>query len=104
VVSMSTMFNFWRYAGDGLHVVGVLVLLVGIIRHASARTVSLRSQVGPHLTHRNGARLALGAGHARPQELYLLVYVTRYTDLFGNSPLMYNNVLKVQCHAATDWS
>jgi ER lumen protein retaining receptor len=51
--------NIFRLAGDMTHLASCLVLLLKIVTTKSCRGVSLRTQ-----------------------ELYLLVFVTRYLDLF----------------------
>lgn len=68
--------NTFRLSADFLHFFGILSLLYGLVRHRACNTVSLRSQ-----------------------ELFLLVYTARYSDLwFGGlqrSPSVYNNFFKV---------
>lgn len=66
--------NIWRGIGDGSHLVAMILLLAGIWRYKSARTVSLRTQ-----------------------ELYMAVFSTRYLDLWiGRFISYYNTSMKVR--------
>lgn len=64
--------NIFRFLGDMAHIVSFILLLHKIIKGKSALGISLRSQ-----------------------ELYAIVFCSRYIDLFWNFSSMYNWVLKV---------
>lgn len=64
--------NIFRFMGDAFHILSFVLLLKKIIQGKSARGISLRTQ-----------------------ELYLIVFVARYVDLFWNFSSMYNWFLKV---------
>eukprot|EP00947_MAST-08B_sp_MAST-8B-sp1_P005722 g5722.t1 len=61
------MVNGFRFAGDATHLAAMVALLAGIVCHRSARTLSLRSQ-----------------------ELFVLVYLFRYLDVF-DGPVKYHS-------------
>ncbi|XP_052200769.1 ER lumen protein-retaining receptor A-like isoform X1 [Diospyros lotus] len=64
--------NIFRFAGDMTHLISVLVLLLKIYATKSCSGISLKTQ-----------------------ELYSLVFVTRYLDLFTDFISVYNTVMKV---------
>ncbi|XP_010916687.1 ER lumen protein-retaining receptor A [Elaeis guineensis] len=64
--------NIFRLAGDMTHLFSVLVLLLKIYATKSCSGVSLKTQ-----------------------ELYALVFLTRYLDLFTDFISVYNSVMKV---------
>eukprot|EP00879_Flechtneria_rotunda_P004479 GHRR01004733.1.p1 GENE.GHRR01004733.1~~GHRR01004733.1.p1 ORF type:complete len:216 (+),score=37.23 GHRR01004733.1:170-817(+) len=64
--------NVFRLAGDMMHLLSIIVLLLKITGMNSCRGVSLRTQ-----------------------ELYALVFVTRYMDIFTNFISLYNTVMKL---------
>lgn len=64
--------NIFRFIGDMAHLLSFLLLLWRLKQSKSAAGISLRSQ-----------------------ELYLLVFVTRYLDLFTNYYSLYNSCMKV---------
>ncbi|QDZ21409.1 ER lumen protein-retaining receptor [Chloropicon primus] len=64
--------NLFRFAGDILHLLSILVLLLKIHATKSCAGISLKTQ-----------------------ELYLAVFITRYLDLFWNFHSLYNSVFKV---------
>ncbi|CAN6483819.1 unnamed protein product [Victoria cruziana] len=64
--------NIFRLAGDMTHLISVLVLLLKIYATKSCAGISLK-------TH----------------ELYVLVFITRYVDLFTDFISLYNTVMKV---------
>lgn len=64
--------NLFRLAGDMSHLLSVLVLLLKIRATKSCRGISLKTQ-----------------------ELYALVFVTRYLDLFYSYISLYNSIMKV---------
>jgi len=64
--------NIFRFLGDASHILSFIVLLHKIIKGKSAEGISLRSQ-----------------------EMYLVVFCSRYIDLFWNFSSMYNWFLKV---------
>ena len=64
--------NIFRFAGDMTHLLSVVVLLLKIQATRSCRGISLKTQ-----------------------ELYALVFSTRYLDLFFNFVSLYNSVMKI---------
>jgi len=62
--------NLFRLVGDLLHLASIIMLLLKIKTHKSCAGISLKSQ-----------------------ELYALVFTTRYVDLFDSS--LYNGVMKI---------
>eukprot|EP00268_Persea_americana_P052369 TRINITY_DN5859_c0_g1_i1.p1 TRINITY_DN5859_c0_g1~~TRINITY_DN5859_c0_g1_i1.p1 ORF type:complete len:216 (+),score=19.36 TRINITY_DN5859_c0_g1_i1:162-809(+) len=64
--------NIFRFAGDMTHLFSVLVLLLKIYATKSCSGISLKTQ-----------------------ELYVVVFVTRYLDLFTNLVSLYNTVMKL---------
>jgi len=64
--------NLFRIAGDASHIISFIILLHKIIKGKSAAGISLRTQ-----------------------ELYAVVFCSRYVDLFWNFASMYNWILKV---------
>jgi ER lumen protein retaining receptor len=68
----------FRLAGDLCHVVSILVLLLRLRVSKNAVGISIKTQ-----------------------ELYLLVFVTRYLDLFTTFYSLYNTIMKILYIAAT---
>eukprot|EP00877_Chromochloris_zofingiensis_P000089 jgi/Chrzof1/10080/Cz04g26110.t1 len=66
------MLNIFRLTGDMTHLLSIVVLLLKISATKSCRGVSLKTQ-----------------------ELYALVFVCRYLDIFTNSLSLYNTVMKL---------
>jgi len=64
--------NIFRLGGDLLHLLSIFILLVKIYASKSSRGVSLKTQF-----------------------LYMIVFLTRYLDLFYNFLSLYNTVMKV---------
>jgi len=64
--------NFFRLAGDMSHVVSILVLILRLRSSKSAVGISLKTQ-----------------------ELFLIVFTTRYLDLFTTFYSIYNSFMKV---------
>mmetsp|Transcript_10252 Transcript_10252/g.21974 ORF Transcript_10252/g.21974 Transcript_10252/m.21974 type:complete len:216 (-) Transcript_10252:605-1252(-) len=64
--------NIFRLAGDMTHLLSIIVLLLKINATRSCRGISLKTQ-----------------------ELYALVFVCRYLDLFTNFISLYNTVMKI---------
>lgn len=64
--------NVFRFAGDMTHLLSVLVLLLKIYATKSCSGISLKTQ-----------------------EMYALVFVTRYLDLFTDFISLYNSTMKV---------
>ncbi|KAK8551452.1 hypothetical protein V6N13_119911 [Hibiscus sabdariffa] len=64
--------NIFRFAGDMTHLISILVLLLKIYATKSCSGVSLKTQ-----------------------ELYALVFLTRYLDLFTDFISVYNTVMKL---------
>jgi ER lumen protein retaining receptor len=72
------MMNLFRFAGDMCHILSILVLLLRLRVTKNAIGISVKTQ-----------------------ELYLLVFVTRYLDLFTSYYSLYNSVMKVVYIAST---
>ena len=66
------MMNLFRFAGDMCHVLSIVVLLLRLRVTKNAIGISVKTQ-----------------------EMYLLVFVTRYLDLFTDYYSMYNTVMKI---------
>ncbi len=66
------MMNTFRFIGDMCHVVSILVLLLRLRVTKNANGISIKTQ-----------------------ELYLLVFCTRYLDLFTKFYSLYNTVMKI---------
>uniref|UniRef100_A0A6A7GCY2 ER lumen protein-retaining receptor n=1 Tax=Hirondellea gigas TaxID=1518452 RepID=A0A6A7GCY2_9CRUS len=64
--------NIFRISADLMHLVSIFLLLLKIEAHKSCRGISLRTQF-----------------------LYVLVFVSRYLDLFWNFHSLYNSIMKV---------
>lgn len=64
--------NAFRLAGDMMHLLSIVVLLLKITGTKSCRGISLKTQ-----------------------ELYALVFATRYLDIFTNWVSLYNTVMKL---------
>lgn len=64
--------NVFRFVGDMMHLISVIVLLMKIQGTRSCRGISLKTQ-----------------------ELYALVFSTRYLDLFFSFVSVYNTVMKI---------
>ncbi|GMN43486.1 hypothetical protein TIFTF001_012692 [Ficus carica] len=64
--------NIFRFAGDMTHLISILVLLLKIYATKSCSGISLKTQ-----------------------ELYALVFVTRYLDLFTDYISLYNTMMKL---------
>mmetsp|Transcript_13367 Transcript_13367/g.40421 ORF Transcript_13367/g.40421 Transcript_13367/m.40421 type:complete len:216 (-) Transcript_13367:2816-3463(-) len=64
--------NIFRLCGDMLHLLSIITLLLKISQTKSCRGVSLKTQ-----------------------ELYTLVFLTRYLDLFFSFVSLYNTVMKI---------
>jgi len=70
--------NIFRFAGDMSHIVSFILLLHKIVKGKSAAGISRRTQ-----------------------EMFAIVFITRYIDLFWNFSSMYNWVLKVMFISAS---
>lgn len=66
------MLNVFRFAGDLFHVVSILLLLLRLRVTKNANGISIKTQ-----------------------EIYLLVFVTRYLDLFTTFYSLYNTLMKI---------
>ncbi|KAG2689330.1 hypothetical protein I3760_09G134300 [Carya illinoinensis] len=64
--------NIFRFSGDMMHLISILVLLLKIYATKSCSGISLKTQ-----------------------ELYALVFLTRYLDLFTGFISVYNTVMKL---------
>ncbi|EDR26663.1 ER lumen protein retaining receptor [Entamoeba dispar SAW760] len=66
------VFNLFRISADLVHLLSIYFLLTKIINHKNCIGISLRSQI-----------------------LFLIVWVTRYLDIFYNFYSLYNTILKI---------
>lgn len=66
------MMNIFRLAGDLSHLASIIVIMLKIISQGNCKGISLKSQA-----------------------LYLLVFCTRYLDIFYNFNSMYNWIMKI---------
>jgi len=64
--------NIFRFLGDMSHILSFIILLLKVTQGKSAAGISLRTQ-----------------------EMYMVVFCSRYLDLFWNFSSMYNSFLKV---------
>ncbi|CAN3372747.1 hypothetical protein DIURU_004765 [Diutina rugosa] len=64
--------NIFRFLGDLAHLVSIFLLIHTIEKNKSANGLSLKTQV-----------------------LYMIVYITRYTDLFTKFYSVYNTLMKI---------
>lgn len=74
------MMNLFRLAGDMAHVLSILVLLLRLRVTKNAVGISVKTQ-----------------------ELYLVVFVTRYLDLFTTFYSYYNTIMKMLYIGATSY-
>jgi ER lumen protein retaining receptor len=72
------MMNLFRLAGDMCHVLSIVVLLLRLRVTKNAIGISIKTQ-----------------------ELYLIVFITRYLDLFTTFYSVYNSVMKLLYISAT---
>ena len=72
------MLNAFRLAGDISHVISILLLLLRLRVTKNATGISIKTQ-----------------------ELYLIVFVTRYLDLFTTFYSFYNSIMKILYISAT---
>mmetsp|Transcript_20360 Transcript_20360/g.34086 ORF Transcript_20360/g.34086 Transcript_20360/m.34086 type:complete len:221 (-) Transcript_20360:258-920(-) len=72
------MMNMFRLAGDMAHVLSIVVLILRLRVTKNALGISIKTQ-----------------------ELYLVVFVTRYLDLFTTYYSLYNSIMKVVYIAST---
>lgn len=66
------MMNFFRLVGDMSHILSILVLLLRLRVTKNATGISIKTQ-----------------------EIYLVVFVTRYLDLFTTFYSLYNTIMKI---------
>lgn len=66
------MMNLFRFAGDMCHILSIAVLVLRLRATKNAIGISIKTQ-----------------------EMYLLVFITRYLDLFTNYYSLYNSIMKV---------
>lgn len=83
--------NIFRLAGDMSHLLSILVILLKITATRSCRGAAGAGQGGELIVNDLGGTgwlnvpaAALAGISLKTQELYLLVFVTRYLDLFTN--------------------
>jgi ER lumen protein retaining receptor len=72
------MMNVFRFVGDMCHILSIVVLLLRLRVTKNANGISVKTQ-----------------------ELYFLVFVTRYLDLFTSYYSLYNTVMKILYIAST---
>jgi ER lumen protein retaining receptor len=72
------IMNIFRLAGDMMHVVSIILLIVRLMATKNAVGISIKTQ-----------------------ELYLVVFVCRYLDLLTSFYSMYNSVMKVMYISST---
>jgi ER lumen protein retaining receptor len=70
--------NIFRLAGDMMHVISIFLLIVRLMATKNAVGISIKTQ-----------------------ELYLIVFVCRYLDLFTSFYSVYNTVMKIMYITAT---
>jgi ER lumen protein retaining receptor len=70
--------NIFRLAGDMMHVVSIVLLILRLTASKNAVGISIKTQ-----------------------QLYLLVFVTRYLDLLTSFYSLYNSIMKVLYISAT---
>jgi len=73
--------NIFRLCGDMLHLTSIMLLLVRIMKSKNTTGVSCRMQ-----------------------EMYMIVFITRYLDLFWSFVSVYNSVMKITYIAATAYA
>ena len=83
------MLNFIRFTGDMAHLGSIFLLITRLRVTKSAVGEAERSAGG-----RKGNDSAIGIS-LKTQELFLIVFVTRYLDLFYKFYSIYNSVMKV---------
>lgn len=83
----TTVFNPFRYAGDLVHILSIVLLLHKIRTHRSCSGMSC-------LYHIETLFRVIGIS-LKTQLLYAAVFTSRYLDLFTNYLWIYNIVLKV---------
>ena len=74
------MLNAFRLAGDLFHVISIFVLLLRLRVTQNAIGISMKTQ-----------------------EIYLVVFVTRYLDLFTTYYSLYNSIMKILYIASTSY-
>lgn len=74
------MMNAFRFTGDMLHVISIFVLLLRLRVTKNANGISVKTQ-----------------------ELYLIVFATRYLDLFTTFYSLYNSLMKILYISATSY-
>lgn len=72
------MMNFFRLAGDMSHVLSIFILMLRLTISKQANGISLKTQ-----------------------EMFLVVFLTRYLDLFTTYYSLYNSIMKVLYIAST---
>lgn len=72
------MLNIFRLGGDLAHVISIVLLILRLRVSKNANGISMKTQ-----------------------ELYLLVFVTRYLDLFTTFYSLYNTLMKIMYISAT---
>ena len=95
--------NIFRLCGDMSHVFSIIVLLLRlrVAKNAQGR-ISLVNSTVRIMMRRNSNTCSRYEGiSVRTHELFLLVFVTRYLDLFTTFYSIYNSVMKVLYIAST---
>ncbi len=96
--------NLFRFLGDMSHLLSIIVLLMKIRATRSCRgtvdgwrvlSLSLSLSLSPAASSHLVSYQSTTGISLRTQELYLLVFVTRYLDLFYSYVSLYNSVMKI---------
>ncbi|PPR84512.1 hypothetical protein GOBAR_AA36195 [Gossypium barbadense] len=83
--------NIFRFAGDVTHLISILVLLLKIYATKSCSGKSFRYTNFPFVFR----EIAKISPRSKVEELYALVFLARYLDLFTDFVSVYNTVMKV---------
>lgn len=75
------VFNYFRILADLVHLLSHIILLEKIIRHKNVAGISLKTQI-----------------------VYMIVFVSRYLDVFTNNFSLYNTILKIVFLASTGYT
>jgi len=75
------VFNYFRIAADIVHLLSHVILLEKILRHKNVSGVSLKTW-----------------------QIYAIVFVSRYLDIFTNTFSVYNTIMKVVFIATTGYT
>ncbi|XP_022548380.1 ER lumen protein-retaining receptor A-like isoform X1 [Brassica napus] len=87
--------NIFRFAGDMTHLMSILILLLKIYATKSCAGEFSSLVYASKTSSRKQSRIALTRISLKTQELYALVFLTRYLDQFTDYVSLYNSVMKV---------